>query len=501
MSNDRRIAVLERQLSQDPDNGVVRQMLANLKRHAEVTTGAEAVPSQTYDILEMSLSSLQKKVASYAKRATKDGYTPLRIVVNSRETRRHGNGLIAVVNITLIGNPPETNGWKYCARLDHKTPGTIINRTGYAHGRVSEEKLQAYRTRGPLCDHCSVRRKRNDTFVLHNDNDGRTVQVGRACLEQFLGGSPKAALYFFDGQQKLFAMLQDNAELRDGIQAEWVVTMRDFFIASVSARRGRRGRPQSGAVWDNARHIQIQRQRATEENREFSPDDTFGARADTLLTIAAQFYGSRIGDENVAEADHNMGVLARDGYVAPRNARLADDLVYACILRERDFAATQRAAENEVEILGRIVRDVTFSNMTDGNVTLPVSELIALMTGSAHLQLRRDIRAMLNGDVSTSAPADTAQATSDGYIAPLGRAIDVQATLRRTSVFGSRGRQRTAFEFLADGHLITVYIQGNRESRYTLNTEYRVRGTVDKNRYNRFANGRESVLRGATITS
>lgn len=45
-----------------------------------------------------------------------------------------------------------------------------------------------------ICEHCKTRRRRNDVFVVHNRETGEQIQVGRTCLQDFLGVDPAAIL-------------------------------------------------------------------------------------------------------------------------------------------------------------------------------------------------------------------------------------------------------------------------------------------------------------------
>jgi hypothetical protein len=45
-----------------------------------------------------------------------------------------------------------------------------------------------------VCEHCKTRRRRKDVFVVHNRETGAQVQVGRTCLQDFLGVDPAAIL-------------------------------------------------------------------------------------------------------------------------------------------------------------------------------------------------------------------------------------------------------------------------------------------------------------------
>lgn len=49
-----------------------------------------------------------------------------------------------------------------------------------------QETPKEFWTRGPKCDHCKHNRRRNNTYVVRHE-DGRHMQVGSTCIEDFLG--------------------------------------------------------------------------------------------------------------------------------------------------------------------------------------------------------------------------------------------------------------------------------------------------------------------------
>lgn len=79
---------------------------------------------------------------------------------------------------------PETklNGWEFIARIDHANE--IGNVVRVVPGMTLPEQ---YRNSDPVCDHCGHKRRRRDTFVVHNIETNQYSQVGSSCLRDFLG--------------------------------------------------------------------------------------------------------------------------------------------------------------------------------------------------------------------------------------------------------------------------------------------------------------------------
>lgn len=97
--------------------------------------------------------------------------------------------------ITVQGEAPKLAGWSFAATLEHhvQDDGTSLNLLRKVPTFLLDLPL-IFRERGPEhCDHCQTIRRRNDTFVVFNEETKEFKQVGRSCLRDFLGhASPEA---------------------------------------------------------------------------------------------------------------------------------------------------------------------------------------------------------------------------------------------------------------------------------------------------------------------
>lgn len=92
---------------------------------------------------------------------------------------------VSRVPLTLTGETPRLNGWRFVATLQHLDGENIVRTL------PGEEIPASYRNRGSVCDHCRANRRRNDTYILRHE-DGRMMQVGSSCIRDFLGGDDAA---------------------------------------------------------------------------------------------------------------------------------------------------------------------------------------------------------------------------------------------------------------------------------------------------------------------
>jgi hypothetical protein len=97
-----------------------------------------------------------------------------------RDTGRRESGHAFVV---LEGKAPTLAGWTVTAIVSHRDVVATI-RVVSADGPPPDQR----RFGEPRCEHCRVRRRRAQTFVLWHAATGRVRQVGSGCLRDFLGG-------------------------------------------------------------------------------------------------------------------------------------------------------------------------------------------------------------------------------------------------------------------------------------------------------------------------
>ena len=140
----------------------------------------------TVAIPQERVSELEAAIAKLNKRADKIGCAPISLEVGDpfekqvSETQWH-----TFVPVRVNGEAPKLNGWVFVATLEHDENGTLIRRLPAFD---SEVDLTQYRKSTPdNCDHCGYRRRRNDTYVVWNEETGETKQVGSSCLKDFIG--------------------------------------------------------------------------------------------------------------------------------------------------------------------------------------------------------------------------------------------------------------------------------------------------------------------------
>jgi len=144
---------------------------------------------QIYWIAESNLFTLKNELARLNRRAAKIGAASITLVqlagVKSQERRNEiTNEVVSVERFLeheLSGETPKFAGWSLAAVIEHAEEGNILRKVP---GCTVE--LPKYRQGLPVCEHCQLARRRNETFVVVHD-DGTQKQVGRDCIKDFLG--------------------------------------------------------------------------------------------------------------------------------------------------------------------------------------------------------------------------------------------------------------------------------------------------------------------------
>jgi len=161
----------------------------------------------TFSIPAFRRSAIKARLEKLAKKAVKNGNPDITVsfgeVFARKVNTEYGDMMIDYVSVTVSGEAPRIAGWDFLARIEllgeenlvHRVPGTE---------KVLEER---FRTHDGFCDHCNSARRRNDVFVLANDE--KQIAVGRQCLREFLGiDDPKAIV----ARAQFFEELKDMDE-------------------------------------------------------------------------------------------------------------------------------------------------------------------------------------------------------------------------------------------------------------------------------------------------
>lgn len=275
------------------------------------------------------------------------------------EVEKRGN--VTRVPLTLPDGALCYAGWRFVAALQH------LDGENFVRAVPGETVDPVYRTRGPACDHCKQNRRRNDTYVLRHE-DGRLMQVGSTCINDFLGSDEAAKIA---SQASMLAEARGLAEggcegfgsssaTADRTIAEflpfvaWAVRTIGWVSRTTVRERGE-GLATADLAWD----VLVDGKSRKKWEAEPSAEDEATAQA-------AEAWAEALTDDEVnagtGEYLHNLRALARTGLVVRRSGGLTASAVVAyqrAVGRER--ARAERAARPTLDAyLGTVGDKVTF---------------------------------------------------------------------------------------------------------------------------------------------
>lgn len=333
----------------------------------------------TYDILSYRFGEVEKKVARFARKAAKLGLPTVsvevvgeKVVPEKDDLGRKTGRVLVYKTIEVHGQAPVVAGHTFVARIEHTEAGNIISK---APGAQDVSVPAEMRDGPPTCDHCKTNRRRNDTFVLREDESGNLIRVGRNCLADFLRTADAAeALRLWSFLHDIASMSREDPEEGGGscgyelslkhfvacafksVDLDgWVSRKAEFHDESCTSTATsaafacglRPMHPESAAAWDKAQ-----------------PSEDHAKEAETAIGWAKGLDGS-------SDYEHNLKVACSLSYIKIQNYGVVASVVVAYRRHhEREVARelkAKRADENPSKHFGavgsRYVRKLTVTRI------------------------------------------------------------------------------------------------------------------------------------------
>lgn len=310
----------------------------------------------TYNVLASRQTHVERELKVLDKRAQRKGLLPITwqwgklysylVPLTGKET--------AKVPLTITSEPSQYQGWSFVASLAHVDGETVIASTG------THELPKKYRNSGATCEHCSMNRRRKNTYVLHHAEKG-FFQVGSSCLSDFLGT---------DRAEKLAYLATIEAEIRDACEDDskgrreegW--KLREFLAVTSDSIRTH--------GWVSRTTAREYGSRATADTvintlREtYAPATAQGTEEAGLAADWAESLSDAIVDAAKGDYLHNVRAVARIGYINGKSAGIAASIVTAYqrhVAEERKKAET--AALPASNYVGQVGKRETFRAKLD----------------------------------------------------------------------------------------------------------------------------------------
>ncbi len=104
---------------------------------------------------------------------------------------------VKYITVTVTGSYPRVGSYSFLGRLEFVATGVLVRSV------PGIELDPKYRDGKPHCEHCGTDRRRNDVFVVRNDDDGTEKVVGRSCLADYVGKDVDDVLRAFSWFKKV----------------------------------------------------------------------------------------------------------------------------------------------------------------------------------------------------------------------------------------------------------------------------------------------------------
>lgn len=165
-------------------------------------TDTAEVLAPEYRVLSARLGTLRAAFAKFARRAARLGLPApsFEVVPGTARVEKlthvvrddWGNASMAYahaerVTVRVHGAAPVLSGWRLAAIVAAEESAVIVTVLPGFEG----QDFTAHRENPSRCEHCNTPRRRKDTFVVVRD-DGIRKQVGRSCLQDFVGDARSA---------------------------------------------------------------------------------------------------------------------------------------------------------------------------------------------------------------------------------------------------------------------------------------------------------------------
>ena len=376
----------------------------NYDNHEVELTEADKAHYSFFRINVKMMEDFMKKINRLNNKAKRIGCAPIKVEVlgqykvirDVKETDEDNRSAwikeIEIYNcVTIEGEAPKYNGWKFVASLEHTPAGNIVR-------TVPDLEIDTvkYREVENYCEHCNSRRQRKQTFILVHE-DGTTKQVGRNCIADFLGNSnPERYGNWFDMMDEAYELA--NNSMGGGGERAFILETYMAYVVECIERfgwvSGTHAREQR-EYYDNyiessgsraLRNMLPPRNKQEEKDRDFdTPSDESYEKAKVIVA-----WGKALKDrDELNDYLHNLTVIANGDVVTWNKMSFAASMAnaYRMDLEQNEYKkreAKEKAERPDSEYFGEVGKRETF--------TLTVERVIVTETfyGISKIHIMRD---------------------------------------------------------------------------------------------------------------
>lgn len=207
-----------------------------------------------------------------------------------------------------------------------------------------------WRDHPPDCEHCNVNRRRNNTYLVVDEDDG-VRQVGSSCLADYTGhASPEALARWASVLAEFDATLRSGGEGGDDEQS---LMPTDEYLAAVAAEIRRNGWRSRGSVYEHGGTASADAATADYWDRVHGSRQTQHPPApprveDVQLAADALVWARGLNEQAIGDSDylHNLSVATSPEAISHERTGLVGSTIVA-YQRAHDQAVTRRRRDAE----------------------------------------------------------------------------------------------------------------------------------------------------------
>jgi hypothetical protein len=304
-----------------------------------------------YMLTKEALDATKEKIEKINRRAQRRGLSGLLTVESEQTTVKRTVAGIEIEEVryetSITGEAPKHNGWVFLATLEFLETGVIVRAVPGAP-LCDRDQLVPNK-----CDHCNTYRRRNETYVVRNEETGIQMQVGSTCLKDFLGWSGTVAfLTEEDCEREISGFLNygtPDFTTESILAVAWACVTEFGYV-----RSGDEGATRS-TVWE------VMCAKETKHNRALK--DRISVRAAEAIPMAQKLRAFILSDEFNGESDYviNLKTYCAAELNASRSFGFLASVpqAYAKHL-ERTLIRERQNADRVNEFIGEIKKRQTF---------------------------------------------------------------------------------------------------------------------------------------------
>lgn len=158
----------------------------------------------TYQVPACNIAGLLDRITKLNKRATKLNMPAITIQLSKPFI--DDAKMVEYQKITITGETPVIKGWEFLAAVEYLPEGGEV----VSAAKPNLEFPKCYRGRKPFCEHCETHKVKRYTFLLQNTETQEYMNVGRTCLQDFLGADMDGHVSSFSYLAALMDELRDE---------------------------------------------------------------------------------------------------------------------------------------------------------------------------------------------------------------------------------------------------------------------------------------------------